>query len=161
MTESGKTTIAKSLCAMSHKQGKGTLVLDPLNDHWECAFKTTNAEEFLTTFWNSESCDVFIDESGDAIGHYDKPMIQCATKGRHWGHNVHFITQRPMQISPTVRSQCRNLFLFNMALEDCKALAREWNKPELEKASQLPQGQCYMASRFGEIKLLNAFTQEQ
>lgn len=91
------------------------------------------------------------------IGHYDRAMIQTATKGRHWGHNVHFITQRPTQISPTVRTQCANLFLFTMAREDSEVLAREWNKPGLREAFQLPQGQCFMATRFGELKRINAF----
>ena len=142
---------------MSKRKGRGTLVLDPLHDQWDCDFKTADQEEFLQAFWNSQSCDVFIDEAGDAIGQYEKLMIKTATRGRHWGHNVHFITQRGAQLSPTVRTQCRNLFLFNMALEDCKLLAREFNRPELEKAALLPQGQCYMVSRFGELKHLNAF----
>jgi len=143
---------------MSHAAGRGTLVLDPLHDEWTCDFKTADQDIFLQAFWNSQSCDVFIDEAGDAIGHYERAMIQCATKGRHWGHNVYFITQRGAQISPTVRTQCRNLFLFNTAREDCEILAREWNKPELKDASQLPQGECFMATRFGDIKRLNAFT---
>lgn len=157
MTESGKTTMGKKLCAMSHQKQRGTLVLDPLHDTWQCDFKTADVDEFLRAFWASQCCDVFIDESGDMIGHYERAMIQTATRGRHWGHNVHFITQRGAQLSPTVRTQCRNLFLFNMAREDCELLAREWNKPELKDAALLPQGQCYMASRFGPVKLLNAF----
>ena len=158
MTESGKTTLAKKLCSLSRRKQRGTLVLDPLHDEWDADFKTDNQELFLQAFWASQCCDAFIDEAGDAIGHYEKAMIQCATKGRHWGHNVHFITQRPMQLSPTVRTQCRILFLFNMAKEDCIQLAKEWNKPELIEAATLPQGQCFMAPRFGEVKRLNAFT---
>ncbi len=133
------------------------LVLDPVHDEWECTFKTADQEEFLRAFWNSQCCDVFIDEAGDAIGQYEKAMIQTASKGRHWGHNVFFVTQRGAQLSPTVRTQCRKLFLFNMALEDCKLLAREWNKPLLLEASLLPQGQCFVASRFGEVQRLNVF----
>ena len=143
---------------MSHQKQRGTLVLDPMHDVWECDFKTDDVEQFLQAFWNSQCCDVFIDESGDVIGHYDRAMIQTATKGRHWGHNVYFITQRPAQISPTVRTQCSNLFLFAMAREDSETLAREWNKPGLREAATLPKGQCFMASRFGELKRMNVFT---
>ncbi len=145
------------MAAMSYQKQRGVLVLDPLHDEWQCNFKTADQEEFLTAFWNSQCCDVFIDEAGDAIGQYEKAMIQTATKGRHWGHNVYFVTQRGAQLTPTVRTQCRNLFLFNMALEDCELLAREWNKPELREAAQLPQGECFMVSRFGPVKRLNAF----
>lgn len=129
-----------------------------MHDFWDCDFKTANVEEFLNAFHASVSCDVFIDEAGDAIGHYEKAMIKTATMGRHRGHNVHFVTQRGAQLSPTVRTQCRNLFLFNMAREDCELLAKEWNKPELKDAALLPQGQCMMVSRFGDVKHLNAFT---
>lgn len=149
--------MAKKLCRLSNQKGRGTLVLDPLHGEWQADIKTADVEEFLQAFWASKCCDVFIDEAGDAIGQYDRAMIQTATKGRHWGHNVHFVTQRGAQLSPTVRTQCRNLFLFNMAREDCEILAREWNKPELIEAALLPQGQCFMATRFGQVKRLNAF----
>lgn len=138
-------------------QERGTLVLDPMDSDWQCHFQTGNVDEFLQVFWASQNCDVFIDESGDMIGHFDRAMIQTATKGRHWGHNVHFITQRPAQISPTVRTQCTNLFLFAMAREDSEVLAREWNKPGLREAALLPRGECFYATRFGELKRINVF----
>jgi hypothetical protein len=131
-----------------------------MHDKWDCDFKTDDPELFLQTFWNSQSCDIFIDESGDTIGHYDKAMIQTATKGRHWGHNMYYITQRPAQISPTVRTQCKLLFLFAIAREDSEVLAREWNKDELREACNLPAGVCFVASRFGTIRKLNVFTED-
>ena len=45
-----------------------------MHDAWECDYKTDNVDEFLKVFWASQCCDVFIDESGDTIGHYDKAM---------------------------------------------------------------------------------------
>ena len=128
-----------------------------MHDQWECDFVTADQEQFLSAFWASQSCDVFIDEAGDAVGQYERTMIQTATKGRHWGHNCYFITQRGSQLSPTVRTQCGILFLFAMARQDTEILAREWNKPELMEAALLPAGQCFMATRFGEVKRLNAF----
>lgn len=92
------------------------------------------------------------------IGHYERAMIRCLTRGRHWGHNVFVGTQRPAQLSPTVRTQCRRLFLFTIAREDAEILAREWNKPELKEAATLPQGQCFVTERFGGIRRLNVFT---
>lgn len=139
------------------KRKRGVLVLDPMFDEWECSYKSADQDEFLQTFWASRCCDVFIDEAGDSIGQYDRAMFKTATKGRHWGHNCHFITQRGAQLSPTVRTQCHNLFLFAMAREDTKILALEWNKPELMEAASLPAGQCFLATRFGEVKRLNVF----
>ncbi len=143
---------------MSMQKQRGVLVLDPMHDEWACSFKTASQDEFMRTFYASQCCDVFIDEAGDSIGQYDKTMFRTATKGRHWGHNCHFITQRGAQLSPTVRTQCSILFLFAMAREDAKLLAIEWNKQELLEAANLPAGQCFMATRFGEVKRLNVFT---
>ena len=128
-----------------------------MHGEWDCSYKTANQDDFLQTFWASQACDVFIDEAGDAIGQYDKAMFRTATAGRQWGHNCHFITQRPAQLSPTVRTQCSNLFLFAMAKQDTDILSREWNKPELNEAWGLPAGQCMMASRFGPVRYINVF----
>ena len=153
MTESGKTTLAKRMAAEYKARGIGVIVLDPLKDPgWNADHITANGEEFLDVFWNSRSCAVFIDESGDAVGKYDLAMQRTATRGRHWGHSVHYLTQRGSMISRTVRDQCGKLFLFNNALEDCKIHAREWNKPGLLEASAFPPGHYFYTGRFSDLK---------
>ena len=158
MTESGKTTLAKKLVDRYQARGIGVIVLDPLHDPgWRASVQFHDSEQFLQCFWQSRGCAVFIDEAGDAIGQYDKVMIRTATRGRHWGHACHYLTQRGAMLSRTVRDQCSNLFLFNTALEDCKIHAREWNQPELLQASKLPKGQYFHTTRFGAIQRGNAF----
>lgn len=152
MTESGKTTLAKQLAQAYKRNNIGVIVLDPLNDSgWDCDFKTTDPSEFLKVYWESRQCMAFIDESGDSVGRFDTAMIKTATRGRHWGHSNHYITQRGAMLARTVRDQCSNLFLFNTALEDCKVHAKEWNKPELLTAAQLPQGGYFHTTRFGGL----------
>lgn len=159
MTESGKTTLAKILARNAKLRGRKVIVLDPTHETWEADFQTADNDDFLQIFWSPEwlSCDAFIDESGDAIGQYDKIMFRTATVGRKQGHNCYYISQRGAQLSPTVRGQCSNLFLFAMAAEDCKVLANNWNRPELANAWELPQGSCYFAPRFGDLQLLRVF----
>lgn len=103
-------------------------------------------------FWNSFSCGCFIDEAGDAVGRYDTVMQKTATKGRHWGHNVHFISQRGVQLNRTVRDQCEHLFLFTTAMQDAKTHAVEWNQPELHDASKLQKGEFFHVTRFGQLE---------
>lgn len=157
MTESGKTTLAKKLASNARKRGRSVIVLDPLHDEWDCDFQTNDAAEFLRVFWGNQSCDVFIDESGDAIGRFNKVMQQTATKGRHWGHSVHFLTQRGAQLSPTVRDQCSHLFLFCSGFKDCQIHAQEWNKPDLVQAASFPAGEFFHATRFNPLERGNAF----
>jgi hypothetical protein len=153
MTESGKTTLAKRLAAQYKARGISVIVLDPLGDpEWSCDFKTHDPDVFLDVFWQSRRCAVFIDEASESAGRFDKPMHKTATKGRHWGHACHYISQRSTQISPNVRDQCSNLFLFSTSFEDCKTHAKEWNNKGIEQAATLRQGEYLHCTRFGELK---------
>ena len=152
MTESGKTTLAKRLARGYQARGIRTIVLDPLADpEWQADFQTADADEFLRVFWASQSCAVFIDEAGEAVGRYNAVMSSTATRGRHWGHAVHFVSQRGVQIAMTVRDQCSHLFLFTTALKDAQVHANEWNRPELETANRLAQGNYFHCTRFGVL----------
>lgn len=167
MTESGKTTLAKRLCLQYRAAGVKTIILDPLNDpDWrvgatdQMVFQTTDADAFLEVFWMSESCAAFIDEAGEAVGRYNTVMQETATKGRHWGHNLHYITQGGSQLAPIVRNQCSHLFLFATALSDCKKHADEWNRPELLEASRFKAGEYFHATRFGVLQRGNLFSEK-
>lgn len=129
-----------------------------MHGQWDANFQTADKEEFLTAVWASENCDVFVDEAGDAIGHYGKLMIQLATKGRHWGHNCYFITQDSKSVSPMLRGMCTKLYCFAMARERVTDLAIEWNKPELLEVTEYAPGICMFAGRKpGEISRHNVF----
>jgi len=159
MTESGKTSLAKSLAAEYKKQGFGVLVLDPMHDPgWQADFQTDNQHEFMDVFFNSRSCMVFVDEAGESVGQYDKLMTRTATKGRHWGHCVHYISQRGAMVNRSVRDQCKHLFLFATALEDCKLYAREFNKPVLLEAANFPEGEFFKAGRFAPVQKMKLFS---
>jgi hypothetical protein len=154
MSESGKTTLGKELSRELKANKRIVLVLDPMNDPgWSADFRTTNQDAFLEYFWANTECMCFIDESAQMVGRYDILMQETATRGRHFGHSVFFLSQRGAQISATVRAQCRHLYLFASAKDDCKILANEFNKQELLNANALPQGHFYHASRFGACEL--------
>lgn len=158
MTESGKTSFSKRLARRYKEMGYGILVLDPLGDpEWQADFQTDDQYEFLDVFFNSRSCMCFIDEAGESAGQYDKAMVKTATKGRHWGHSNHYIAQRGNMVNRTVRDQCRHLFLFASALEDCKLYSREFNCAELMEAAQFPPGEFFKAGRFVKPERMKLF----
>lgn len=155
MTESGKTTLAKALCAQYRKHGVATAVLDPMSDpDWRADFQSRDKEEFRERMKKSRQCAVFIDESGAMIGQYDAEMFWFATEARHWGHRSHFITQRAVQLSPTVRHQCTRLFLFRVGIKDAKTLAEEYGNDRLAAAAAFPQFEFFAVSRFGTTEHL-------
>lgn len=175
MTESGKTTCAKRMALYLHARGFGIVILDPMSDPgWRPQsktngkelvagfFQTSNPDEFLDVVWKSRACHCFIDEAGENVGQYDTAMIRTATKGRHWGHSMYYLSQRGTLIARTVRDQCSHLFLFNTALEDCKIHANEWNQPELKLAGpQLAKGNFFHATRFGQLQRGSLFGNTQ
>lgn len=155
ITESGKTTLAKRLCAKYKARGVKTIVLDPLGDPgWHADLQTPSPEDFLSVVKASRSCAVFVDESGEMIGRYNDEMFWLATRGRHYGHNCHFITQRAAQLNPTVRNQCTQAFIFCVSLSDAKTLADEYNKQEIRQANTLAQFECFHVTRFSPVKRL-------
>lgn len=157
-TESGKTTLAKELARMYKARGVGVLVLDPMCDpQWQADYQTDDPDEFLQMVWSSERCAIFIDEAGQAVGRYDLSMIDTATKGRHYGHNCHYISQRGAMIAVTVRDQCSQLFLFTTSKNDSKIHANEWNSDVLLTANTLDQGEYYHVTRTSPAKRLNIF----
>ena len=152
-TGSGKTTLARSLAGQWQQAGHPALVCDPVGDPWPgVAYWTRDARELLRVAQSSQGCAVFVDESGVALGHGDE-LSWFATRSRHLSHNVHFLAQRAVQISPTVRGQCMELILFRVDFDDAKTLSREWCEPRLATAHELKLHTFYHFSRFGTAKL--------
>lgn len=155
MTMSGKTTLARELSSQYRARGIKCAVLDPINDvKWRhvADYVTDNESEFMDVVMSSESCAVFVDEAGEKIGQYGREFFTLATRARHLGHRSHFITQRPSQISPTVRDQCDRIYLFALNGDACKTLSKDWNKPDLMAGTELDKGEYITAPRFGPIR---------
>lgn len=162
-TETGKTTLAKNLCAQFIKKGREVLVLDPLGSKWPTNDVFTDPDLFLKFFWATKSRYVFIDETGETIGRVNKEMIRIGTRGRHNLHSVFFIVQSRIQINPELRRQCHQLFLFAVGSDEAYDMAQEWICPDLVEAPYLPQGTCFWVRRFwrgkaGGVKKINIFS---
>lgn len=161
-TESGKTTLAKRLSHYLKQERQEVIVLDPLNDpEWAADFRCADPKQFLDVFWSSRQCHVFIDEAGDMVGRFDETMQQTATSGRHWGHSCYYISQRGAMVSPTVRAQCRHVFLFASSFKDCKVLSEEYNCPELLQAVDFPAGRYLHKERFKPVEIGELWAQVQ
>ena len=152
-TMSGKTTLAREMARQYARAKVPVVVLDELVDPgWVEAgarHVTDSPEEFLEIFWNGRNYAVFIDEAGDSVGRYDAAMARTATRGRHWGHRVHYITQRPSQLARTVRAQCAEVYAFALEKGDAETLAAEYLQDALLECPRLAQGEYVHAIRFG------------
>lgn len=155
ITGSGKTTIATNLVRAYRKQNIGVIVLDPIGDErWKRAganVVTDDKEKFIKLVTQARNCMIFVDESGEMIGHYNDEMFFLATRARHAGHVSHFLVQRPAQVSPTIRDQCTHLFLFSVSSKDAKTMADEFPKAQTEilAAPGYQKGEYIHATKFG------------
>lgn len=144
-TESGKTSLAKRLAQGYSKRDVPLIILDPMLDpEWpdgEHDFKTDNPNAFLECFWKSAGAAVFIDEAAKYCSLHAREFHETAQRGRHQGHNVHYITQRAKSLAPDVRTNVQRLYVFGCTPEDAKILYQDWAKPELLEAANLKQGE--------------------
>ena len=152
MTASGKSTVAKKQAQKLYNMGYNILVYDPLLDNWPCTFITDDPEHFIDVAHRSINCYLFIDEADTVVSHAHKKNFWLATRSRHLGHSVTFITQRGALISPTVRGQCAFLFLFRSPTKDCKILAEEFGHEELIDGGKLGQFEYYFTGRYFPCK---------
>lgn len=155
-TESGKSCLAKLLAAELKASGKTVAVLDPLCDPgWKATFQTDDIEEMRIFLEKNRSVYLFVDECGEWFNEgNDTTHAWLATRSRHYGHSVFFISQRAVQIPTTMRGQASRLFLFTSSAYDGKIHSEEWNKNELLECNSLPQFHFIRCSRFGVIERL-------
>jgi hypothetical protein len=157
MTGTGKTHLAKTFCAAFKNSGRGTLVLDPMyEDGWECDDKTGDFGEFWYLVWENKNCAVFVEEAGQTMNRHDFNADRLATQTRHRGHVMHFMAQRGAQLSPTVRGQCTEFYIFRSRKADCKVYADDFDRPEIMEAAQLPNRVClYYNSETRELRKID------
>lgn len=148
ITESGKSTLAQKIAAAQKARNIRVLVLDPLRDPRWCGEVYTSQQDFLHAVFSCEKCDLFIDESGEMIGRYSGVMKTLATRSRHYGHNAHFILQRPSDLDRTIRDQCTRLFVFRVSKYDSEILARDYSEEKLNEAYLLKKGEYLETGSF-------------
>lgn len=151
-TQSGKTTLAKQMILKARSKGIKSIVLDILCDPgYNADFSTDNETEFLRMVWSSRRCLVIVDESGEAVGQYNKAMFALATRGRHWGHMCFFLTQKPTQLNPLIREQATNLFCFKAGHKSGILLAEDFVNLNLKNCPALEMGEYMHVNGSGKM----------
>jgi hypothetical protein len=150
MTESGKTHLARAIARAGVLAGRGVLVLHRPREPWPMpsgrgpVWQSADPDAFLSKVRASRNCFVFVEMSdarfadGSQIEKTDTRFHALATDSRHEGHEVFFLCQRPVTLSPTIRENVSRLFLFRVGSLSANTLAEEWGDEALEKAPALP-----------------------
>lgn len=146
------------MASIYKKQGVGVLVCDPLcSDRWECDWITDDIDEFLSVTQDPDQClqcALFVDESGMAMGDrkFDTSLHWFTTTSRHHGHVCHLISHKGVTLSPIMRENCIDAYVFSIHIDYAKELAKDLNCPDILEANTLPKGHYIAAGRWRETK---------
>ena len=139
VTGSGKTTLAKHIA----KRLKRVIVFATYKSDWQCFHFTDNVSELVSIVETNKRLNIFIDEAGESLKRNDKEFQFLATRTRHFGHNVFFITQRANQLTPNIRTNCESLYCFKQSFNDASVLAQEFADETIMKVTELPKFYFY------------------
>lgn len=161
-TLTGKTTIARKIAAQYEERGIVSTVYDPLSHDWpEGAIITTTPEDFFAVI-HARNADgqrqlCITDEADTVFSQSDRDRFWIAVRGRHYGIENIFCTQRPTMIAPTVRTQCAELFCFRVSASDAAMLSQDFADERLREAVNLDQGEFLYSRWEGGKKVLDKF----
>ena len=119
---SGKTYFARMLAERALANRRPVLVYDVIDSDWPPGARVFDDEhEFSQAAHRSRGAMLIIDEAGEVIGRSNYELFWLATRARHLGATSVFITHRPSQLAPVIRTTARNWFcsLAPRALANC------------------------------------------
>jgi DNA segregation ATPase FtsK/SpoIIIE-like protein len=100
---------------------------------------------------------VYIDEFDDINQHFrhysrfPKVIQQLTSKNRHYGMTVWLSAQRPAQVPPTIRNNCREWVIFHLPGDTDRSLIqerssiKEWEGMAIKDAVlNLPKLECFV-----------------
>lgn len=151
ISNSGKSNLAKSICAMKKKLDNVCVIYDPTKSSgWRSSCKFSSPEKFLNYIDSVNSANVFIDEAKSLWDYDQKLADKLLYRGRHRGLLVFLICQRGKgMIPPNARNMCSRVFAFKQNYADAKDLAESFSDILLT-ASSLKIGEYVYSNGFDE-----------
>ncbi len=134
VTMSGKTTAARRYSRAFCKHRIPVIVFDPVGtvtkggDWGENALIYSDVNKFEEYIHSGKlrPCKLFIDEASSIFGHDQKHNFWLAERGRHYGIQLFMITQRPMRVHPSVRTQFGEAFIFRLTDSDLRNIGADY-----------------------------------
>jgi hypothetical protein len=150
VTMTGKTTMARMLAREHDHRGHPVVVYDPMGTDtaggdWGKNAKVFNDEEkFMRYMGEAPPSAVFIDESDLVFAHSQKENHWLARRGRHYGHRLYMITQRPQMIAPNCRNQTGRCYMFRLSRSDADFVYREFGHTLNAQEYDMDTGDFYV-----------------
>ncbi len=146
-TGGGKTFLAMRRAEAYLAAGHHVLVLEAICNEWPCTWQTRSLPDFLTAAKAARRCALFIDDVSETVGR-DAEGDWLFKMARHWGHRTHALAHGFNDLTPSQRNQCSAVYLFaNTALQECEALARNFNEPGFLAAVTAPANTFFYKKR--------------
>jgi hypothetical protein len=140
MSGTGKTVLANAMARRVRKLGLNVIVLDPWfrPGRWDCDWGTANPQEFLSVAKRNTHCFRIVDECNQVIPRGRSEFDVLMTDGRQSCNVTMMMMQHYADVSPAVRGQAYELYLFRCIQENGEAMSRIWPHPQLADCPSLP-----------------------
>lgn len=156
MSMSGKTTLAKHISRQYWLRGKiRSLVLDPNLDeepYGDHALIFRDEPKFWEVVWKSQGMLVIVDEAAETIKRNDD-LTPVFTRLRHLHHKLLVVAHRATNLTPIMREQIDQVYLFRQSEKNCEIFAELFAEPALVSAKDLPKYNYYFCELYGKPSL--------
>ena len=127
------------------------ILYDPFADPWpKGVYSTSNLDEFFKKAWAVNGALIAYDEAG-ADGRWNKGLDKLFMQARHQGNICVALSQRPQDLSRTVRGQADKFCIFALPPLDAEFLAREIGEPRIMTAADLPELSFIVSDRWKHV----------
>jgi hypothetical protein len=158
--QSGKTHSAKFIANNLRQQGYTVLVRDPNLSTWPAGCLVfSDLGAWMAEIKKWRRCALICDEAGDIREGAEinaQEYNWLTTRAHHQGHGTWLLCQRPVQLMPTLRRNCRRALVFQMDEGDAKDLGRQFCV-DLSGASRLETGDHLYVRQAGKAPILQRF----
>lgn len=150
-TGTGKTVLLREYCKLAKSAGFSVLALDNNFDIDPVDWRTDDIYEFIDVLKKSRNCFGIVDEGSQTVRWGDSRISWLGKTSRHFGHRLVFSSQRPVDITLDIRSQCGKIHAFFVLEADAKAISEVSQIPWRE-IGKLEPFQFITWERFKGIK---------
>lgn len=118
----------------------------------------SDVDAFKEAVFSDVNCVVIVEECSDLSTAEQEELRAVAAKGRHLGHSVVLIAQRPKMIRPNLRSQTSALCCCALNPEEVKAVREVHSVAELDRVTEFPPGRAlFRAGNFADATVGQVF----
>lgn len=137
ISKGGKTTLSVEIINWYRKSGYKIILLATFKNDIPCDEHYAHEDEFIARARQLRNCLLVVDDARDNLDKHSENAKWLGSQSRHWGHSFLVITQRYVDIAPSVRNNAESAVIFRMSKKDCLEVSEDYVDDALKDAYKL------------------------